>query len=132
MDDFLALSAGLCRVASMSAPALRRPGRFARILRASVLGLVTLVGAVATSSTADAFSPFLVIPPPADAERSPAYVYANMTNEEAFAELDRRQIPYTREDAVYGVRAPVRLAGRLHGVQFHSTMPEEQWPTTVF
>ncbi len=116
----------------MSAPALHRPGRFARVLRASLLGLVTLVGALASPSTADAFSPFLVIPPPADAERSPAYVYANMTNEEAFAELDRRQIPYIKEGPVYGVRAPIRLAGRLHGVQFHSSLPEEQWATTVF
>src|SRR5690606_25689885 len=68
----------------------------------------------------------------AEAMRSPAYRYANMTNEEAFAELDRRKILYVREKPTFGVRAPIRLTGRLHGVHVHSSLPPEQRPTTPF
>jgi hypothetical protein len=66
------------------------------------------------------------------AEQSPAYRYANMTDEEAFAELDRRQILYMRVPAAPGVRAPIRLTGRLHGVYFHSSLPLEERVTTIF
>jgi hypothetical protein len=97
------------------------------------LGLATLGGALGLGGgDAQAYSPYLVVPEPAKVEQSPAYRYANMTNEEAFAELDQRGVRYTREDDVPGVRAPIRLAGPLHGVTFHSSLPEEQWATTVF
>lgn len=77
-------------------------------------------------------SPFLEASDPAEAMRSPAYRYANMTNEEAFAELDRRHILYVREKPTFGVRAPIRLTGRLHGVHVHSSLPPEQRPSTPF
>jgi hypothetical protein len=83
------------------------------------------------SGEARAGSPFLEAVP-AEAMRSPAYRYANMTNEEAFAELDRRRILYVREQPTYGVRAPIRLTGRLHGVHVHSSLPPEARPTTPF
>jgi hypothetical protein len=81
---------------------------------------------------ASAASPFLVLPEPAVVDASPAYRYANMTSEEALAELDSRQILYTKLDAVPGVRAPVRLTGRLHGVYFHSSLPPEERVTSIF
>ena len=81
---------------------------------------------------ARAFSPYLVVPDPAEAEASPAYRYANMSNAEAFEELDRRKILYTKLDATPGVRAPVRLTGRLHGVYIHSSLPPEERVRTPF
>jgi hypothetical protein len=83
-------------------------------------------------SAADAFSPFLVVPDPAVAEASPAYRYANMTDAEALAELDRRSILYQKLDPVPGVRAPIRLTGRLHGVYVHSSLPPDQRVTSMF
>ena len=81
---------------------------------------------------ARAFSPYLVVPDPAVAEASPAYRYANMTDAEAFEELDRRKILYTKLDATPGVRAPCRLTGRLHGVYIHSSLPPEQRVISLF
>jgi extensin-like protein len=81
---------------------------------------------------ARAFSPYLVVPDPAVAEASPAYRYANMSDAEAFEELDRRKILYTKLDATPGVRAPIRLTGRLHGVYIHSSLPPEERVKTPF
>ena len=90
------------------------------------------MSALACPGAAEAFSPFLVVPDPAVAEATPAYRYANMTDAEAFAELDRRHILYTRLGAVSGVRAPIRLTGRLHGVYIHSSLPPDQRVTSPF
>jgi hypothetical protein len=49
-----------------------------------------------------------------------------MTDEEALRELDRRGIAFERLDRVPGVRAPVRLAGKLHGVLIRSSLPPEE------
>lgn len=79
-----------------------------------------------------AASPFLEVPLREEAEQTPAYRYANMTNEQAFAELDRRGILYSKLASVTGVRAPIRLTGRLHGVLIRSSLPPEQRATTPF
>ena len=81
---------------------------------------------------ARAFSPYLVVPDPAVAEASPAYRYANMSDAEALEELDRRKILYTKLDATPGVRAPIRLTGRLHGVYIHSSLPPDERVKTMF
>ncbi|MGK4001697.1 extensin family protein [Sorangium sp. So ce1036] len=81
---------------------------------------------------ASAGSPFLFTPEASVAEASPAYRYANMTNEEAMAELDRRKILYLKVAHAPGVRAPIRLTGRLNGVNFHSVLPPEQRVTSLF
>ncbi|AKT44157.1 extensin family protein [Chondromyces crocatus] len=104
-------------------------------LRPSAAALTATL-ALATSmlrpTPASAASPFLVVPDPAVVEASPAYRYANMSNEEAFAELDRRQIGYQLVEHAPGVRAPIRLTDRLHGVYIHSSLPAEQRATTMF
>ncbi|WP_437646012.1 extensin family protein [Sorangium sp. So ce362] len=79
-----------------------------------------------------AASPFLMTPAASVAEASPAYRYANMTDDEAMAELDRRKILYLRVDRAPGVRAPIRLTGRLNGVYFHSVLPPEQRVASMF
>ncbi len=103
-----------------------------RSTRFFVLGWLAFVAASAHPSMAQASSPFLIVPDPAAVETTPAYRYANMTNEEAIAELDRRNLPYVTVDPVEGVRAPIRLTGRLHGVHVHSALSPEQRLTSPF
>lgn len=81
---------------------------------------------------AQASDPFLVIPPPEVVERSPAFRYANMDEQSALAELDRRKILYQRVEPHGAVRTPIRLTGKLHGVHIHSALPEHERPTTPF
>ncbi len=95
-----------------------------------LLGLA--VAALAIARPAEAFSPYLVVPDPAVAEASPAFRYANMTDAEALTELDRRKVLYTKLDAAAGVRAPIRLTGRLHGVYFHSSLPPDERVVSMF
>jgi hypothetical protein len=99
-----------------------------------LVGLLAAASAIAAPGAAEAFSPFLTVPEPAVAEATPAYRYANLSDAEALAELDRRRILYSRVDAASapGVRAPVRLTGRLHGVYVHSALPPEQRVVSVF
>jgi Extensin-like protein C-terminus len=95
-------------------------------------GLFTAVSVLFVPSAASAFSPYLVVPEPAVAEASPAYRYANMTDAEALAELDRRSVLYSRVERAPGVRAPIRLTGRLHGVYVHSSLPADRRVTSPF
>lgn len=104
-------------------------------LRTTVRAAVAAVALACVAASTDARaagSPFLEAADPAEAMASPAYRYASMTNEEAMAELDRRRILHVREAPTHGVRAPIRLTGRLHGVHVHSSLPPEQRPSTPF
>ncbi|MDI1449267.1 extensin family protein [Polyangium sp. 6x1] len=107
-------------------------GSLLRSLAPSFLAALTFGAGMLCAGPASAVSPFLVTPEASVVEASPAYRYANMTDDEAFAELDRRSLPYVRVEPVPGVRAPIRLTGRLHGVSIHSALPEEQRPTSMF
>src|SRR5690606_5031647 len=99
----------------------------------SRLGLAILVIAVAVlARPALAASPFLTMPPEDVRLASPTYRYANMSNEEAYAELDRRGVPYTKAGVVDGVRAPIRLTGLLHGVDVHSALPPDKRADSIF
>lgn len=96
------------------------------------LGVLGVVAAATVAPSALALSPYLEKPDPAEAMKTPAYRYANMTDDEAYAELDRRGILYSREKSVAGVRAPIRLTGRLHGVLIRSVLPPEERATSMF
>ena len=64
---------------------------------------------------------------------TPAYRHANLDNEQAYAELDKRGIPYElAEPPMGGVRAPIRLTGPLHGVTIHSSLPAAKRRTSPF
>lgn len=84
------------------------------------------------AQTAHALSGFLEVPPRDEVLQSAAYRYANMSNDDAFAELDRRGISYVKVAAIGGVRAPIRLKGRLHGVDIHSSLSPEERKESIF
>lgn len=85
------------------------------------------------TSPARADNKYLEVPSEAEAVASPAYRYANMTDEQALSEAARRGIQFTRATPpARGVRVPVRLAAPLHGVTIHSTLPEEERSDTPF
>jgi hypothetical protein len=80
-----------------------------------------VLGSVASRST-EASNPYLEVPPAAEMEQTPAYRYANATNDEIRAWIRERELPFVEEsDAVLGVRLPGRLTGPLHGVTIHGT-----------
>jgi hypothetical protein len=103
-----------------------------RWIRAALAPIGALATMLASTHEASAYSKYLEVPPREEVMASPSFRYANMTNDEAFAELDRRGIAYRREGEVTGVRAPIRLAGKLHGVDIHSVLPPEERATTMF
>lgn len=62
-------------------------------------------------------------------EEAPAHRYGAMSRDECEAELSARGIPFHRESA-RGVLAPVRLEGRLHGVDFRTNLGEDRRAST--
>jgi hypothetical protein len=78
-------------------------------------------------------NPYLEVPDRAFAESTLAFRYANLSDDDALAELRRRGIPFVPAmPPMPGVRAPIRLLGPLHGVSIHSTLPPESRVTSVF
>ena len=103
-----------------------------RLLRNLVAPAIGVLLGASSASTAQASNKYLDIPPEDTAKKTRAYKYANLSNEEALAELKRRGVPFKRVKAVAGVRLPIRLTGRLHGVWIHSVLPAAQRKTTPF
>jgi hypothetical protein len=76
---------------------------------------------------------YLEIPEVAEATSSAAYRYANMTDAQALAELERRGISFiTATPPMPGVRLPIRLTRPLRGVTIRSTLPPEQRSSSPF
>lgn len=91
------------------------------------------LGVSLATGSAQAADKYLHTPTEVPVEDTPAYRYANMTNREAFRELDARGIPYRRaHEPAPGVRAPIRLTGDLWGVSIRSALPESEWDTTIY
>ncbi len=67
-----------------------------------------------------------------DVPTTPAWRYGQLTQDECEDELTTRSIPFTREPASRGVRAPVRLTGKLHGVEFRTDEPDERRTTSPY
>jgi len=68
----------------------------------------------------------------ADPTVTPAFRYANQSRASCEAELTRRSIAFRHVDEARGVLAPLRLAGPLHGVTFHSGLPALQRATSPY
>lgn len=97
---------------------------------ASIALVLTWLG---VTSIANAANKYVERPPLGQVQVAPAYVYANMTNAEAYAELARRHIHYRpARPPTHGVRAPIRLTGPLHGVTIHSSLPEAERRTSYY
>jgi hypothetical protein len=78
-------------------------------------------------------NPYLEVPERAFAESTLAFRYANLSDDDALEELQRRGIAWVpATPPLPGVRTPVRLAGPLHGVSLHSTLPPAARATSVF
>jgi len=90
--------------------------------------LIALTSVTSTSAS----NKYLDIPSEKIAVKSRAYRYANLSNQQVLAELQIRKIPYKQVKSVAGVRLPIRLTGRLHGVWVHSVLPAAQRKTTPF
>ncbi len=63
---------------------------------------------------------------PGAREPFPAQIYGNLTASACFRELSRRAIAFARVGPARGVDAPIRLKGRLHGVDVHGDRPRER------
>jgi len=69
---------------------------------------------------------------PSDADDTPAVRYAQLSQDECEAELDKRNIEYQREDDSPAVLAPVRLTSTLHGVLFRTDGSAEKRETSPY
>lgn len=67
---------------------------------------------------------------PATAAATPAYRYTQLDDTSCRRELAHRKIAIHDEPATLGVRLPVRLAGKLHGVDYRTNLPAAQRATT--
>jgi len=100
--------------------------------RLHLVWLVSLV-ALTASPQAQSSNKYLEVPPPDQAVSSPAYRYANMTNEQALAEVTRRGIRFEHATPpLPGVRLPIRLTAPLRGVTIRSSLPEPERKDTPF
>ena len=76
---------------------------------------------------------YLEIPERSFAESTLAFHYANLSDEEALAELGRRGIAWvSATPPLPGVRTPIRLTAPLHGVFIHSTLPPAERAASAF
>ena len=69
---------------------------------------------------------------PKDYAQSPSYRYANLENAACLTELQRRRIAFEKMGKARGVRAPVRLKGKLGAVRFRTLLPERLRKTTPY
>lgn len=93
----------------------------------ALLGLASAFVSIPSSAeNRGLWHPRLVLPTETEITESPAFRYANMTDEEVERELSKRRIEYRREAATPGVRFPIRLSGRLNGVWVHSVLPAKE------
>jgi hypothetical protein len=76
---------------------------------------------------------YLEIPPVSEVVATPAYQYANMSDDEALTEVIARGIRFRRATPpMPGVRLPIRLTGPLRGVTIRSALPESERADTPF
>ncbi len=67
-----------------------------------------------------------------DVAQTPAYRYAQLDRAAWEAELTQRGIPFTPVADARGVLAPVRLAGPIRGIAYHSGIPEKDRATSPY
>jgi len=68
----------------------------------------------------------------ADLANAPSAKYGALTKDACIKELKQRAIRFTEVASARGVMAPVRLDGSLHGVRYHTEVPEKDRATTPY
>ena len=63
---------------------------------------------------------------------APFITYGRLDPDACQTELDRRNIAFVRVDRARGVLSPIRLNGPLHGITFHTALPEAQRTTSPY
>ena len=63
---------------------------------------------------------------------APALTYAALDGAACEQQLKKRGIPYSKVTTALGVDRPVRLTGKLHGVDFHGLGAKSQLATSVY
>ena len=118
-----------------SAQAAGVRGSGPHLLRAAV-AMATLVAIGLAGGSADARGRVLkgkghvkMLP---DKDKNVAMRYAALSPAECTAELGRRDIAFTPVEKAPGVSAPVRLAGPVGGVSYHTEAPEHARATSPF
>ncbi|MEO8878529.1 MAG: hypothetical protein ABI461_23270, partial [Polyangiaceae bacterium] len=101
-----------------------------RLARAFMFALATLTtcggaafGSKPTKSKVDV---------PANAMTTPAFEYGALDRAACEAKLAERGIAWAPVASARGVLAPIRLAGPLHGVDFHSGIPAKSRATSPY
>lgn len=103
------------------------------LARLAVTLALSLSAQLMVARIAHGSNPYLEVPPGDEFSSSPAYRYANMTNDAAQAEIDRRRLPFAPEtEPIVGVRLPGRLTGPMHGVWIHGTIRGPEATTVPF
>jgi hypothetical protein len=101
-----------------------------RLARAVTFGFVTLTacgGAAFGANESDGKVSF-----PTNASATPAVEYAALDATTCEAKLTERSIAWQPVDTARGVLAPIRLTGTLHGVAFHSALPQASRATSPY
>jgi hypothetical protein len=94
---------------------------------APLLGLALLGGAAHAQRTGSVIANAGGSQVVQSAGQTPALRYGGLDRAPCEAELVRRQVPFVSvAQPTRGVLAPVRLTGPLHGVAYHSTLPQAQ------
>lgn len=88
----------------------------------ALLGGCLVATFLLSARPSQASNPYLEVPAEHEMLRSPAYRYANASNEQVLKWISERRIPFvTLTESKPGVRLPGRLTGALHGVSIHGT-----------
>lgn len=121
------------KVCFFDAPTMVGAMRSPRWFRPAIVAIAVALGLALVGSHVHASNKYLELPDVQELTRSPAHRYANMGNDEVLAELRARGVPFMQTAAPQpGVRLPIRLTGRIHGVWIHSVLPEAERATTPF
>jgi hypothetical protein len=111
----------------------KAPAKLPRLAKAPLPDKALLAKTAPVAKPRPRENPYLEVPDRAFAESTLAFRYANLSDDDALAELRRRGIPWTpATPPMPGVRTPIRLLGPLHGVNIHSTLAEAARATSVF
>jgi len=91
----------------------------------------TVAALLAIPTVADARGDRFLHEPP-DVEKTAAYRYATLDDDDCLKQLKARNFPFQRAEPTKGVETPIRFTGPIHGVTFHTSYPpREDTPAAI-